>query len=67
MPRQDGTGPLGQGPMTGRKRGVCRSNQNRTESIVKYADLAGRLFSGILNVFQSRPLKNHSARQIIKR
>ncbi len=27
MPNLDGTGPLGQGPMTGRRRGRCRDTQ----------------------------------------
>lgn len=27
MPRRDGSGPLGQGPMTGRGRGICRDTK----------------------------------------
>jgi len=32
MPRGDGTGPLGQGPMTGRGRGYCITDAARTVS-----------------------------------
>ena len=28
MPRRDGTGPIGQGAMTGRRMGVCAGNKN---------------------------------------
>jgi len=36
MPRRDGTGPLGQGPLTGRRNGCCnfrRSNQEKNREI----------------------------------
>lgn len=33
MPGFDRTGPAGSGPLTGRKRGRCRDNENRAESI----------------------------------
>ena len=50
MPRGDGTGPEGQGPLTGRGLGPCgsgsdASGQNQT--------LGRRLFSGIGNVFNN--------------
>jgi hypothetical protein len=30
MPNHDGTGPLGQGPMSGRRRGFCGNKQNNS-------------------------------------
>jgi hypothetical protein len=30
MPRGDGTGPLGQGPRTGKGQGRCGSNRNKS-------------------------------------
>jgi hypothetical protein len=37
MARRDGTGPLGQGSMTGRKLGNCNTNSGSTDSIAKNA------------------------------
>lgn len=32
MPRRDKTGPEGQGPMTGRKQGVCQPDMEKNSS-----------------------------------
>ncbi len=40
MPRQDGTGPMGQGAMTGRGMGICQGNQQK--SGVGYAKCSGK-------------------------
>lgn len=34
MPNRDGTGPMGQGPMTGRNRGTCGRGYNNYSSVV---------------------------------
>jgi len=38
MPNLDGTGPQGQGPMTGRKRGRCRNLQTQNTQTTKQTD-----------------------------
>ncbi len=67
MPGRDGTGPSGQGPMTGRKKGLCRSSQKRAEPIENYVALTSRILSGLIKVFQNKQLNNRSDRQIEKR
>jgi len=43
MPRFDGTGPLGQGPMTGRGRGFCvlKDSENNSGQLQGFAGLQG--------------------------
>jgi hypothetical protein len=55
MPGFDGTGPLGQGPMTGRGRGFCvltssKENSGRVEGL---AGLQGRPISKKINSFEN--------------
>ena len=51
MPRYDGTGPQGGGPMTGRGEGYCAVPQSRTGRTSGYAGLSGRPIGGFFNRF----------------
>lgn len=44
MPRSDGNGPLGQGPMTGRGRGYCvlRSSKENPDQVDGFAGIGGK-------------------------
>jgi|YelNatPaOPRAMG01_1025707.scaffolds.fasta_scaffold92639_3 hypothetical protein len=55
MPRMDGTGPAGAGPMTGRGMGVCGVsgvNSSRTPT-QRPTSWIGRLFQGTIGSFGS--------------
>jgi len=51
MPRYDGTGPHGQGPMTGRGMGFCvmRVNKDGMENLEGFADIQGKIISEKIN------------------
>ena len=50
MPRFNGTGPQGGGPMTGRGEGYCAVSQPRTGRTSGYAGLPGRSIGGFFNI-----------------
>lgn len=53
MPRMDGTGPTGQGPMTGRGLGPCGTNKMRTMQSITEPNTTswiGRLLMGLSGV-----------------
>ncbi|MBN1786927.1 MAG: DUF5320 domain-containing protein [Sedimentisphaerales bacterium] len=54
MPGFDGTGPLGQGPMTGRGRGFCvlKSSKENPGQVEGLAGLQGRPISRKVNNFR---------------
>ena len=54
MPRFNGTGPQGGGPVTGRGEGYCAESQPRTGRTSGYAGLPGRRFGGFFNRFAGR-------------
>ena len=54
MPRYDGTGPQGGGPMTGRGEGYCAVSQPRSGRPYGYAGLRGRPIGGFLGRFGGR-------------
>ena len=51
MPRGDGTGPLGQGPRTGRGLGPCANTNTQNPANVQDQTLGQRIISGFSNVF----------------
>ena len=51
MPRGDGTGPQGQGPLTGRGMGSCGSGGLLNTPVGQNQTLRGRLLSGIGRMF----------------
>ena len=55
MPGFDGTGPLGQGPMTGRGQGFCvlTSSKENPGQLEGLAGLQGRLLSKEVNSFEN--------------
>ena len=55
MPGFDGTGPLGQGPMTGRAQGFCvlTSSKENPDQLEGLAGLQGRLISKKVNSFEN--------------
>ncbi len=55
MPRGDGTGPAGQGPMTGRGMGRCGTGANQTPSSGWGRGLGQRISNGFNNLFNRRP------------
>jgi len=42
MPRFDGTGPMGQGPLTGRGLGSCRGGRGMGRGVCRWFGFAGR-------------------------
>lgn len=54
MPKQDGTGPVGRGPMTGRGRGKCIVPLNTTEEEFKYLKNQERSLEEQLEYVKSR-------------
>lgn len=52
MPQYDGTGPCGQGPMTGRGMGFCvmRVNENNLPDLKGFAGIQGKIISEKLNI-----------------
>ena len=57
MPRFDGTGPLGQGPMTGRGQGFCvlKESQSNPDQIVGFAGVNGKPIKAVdINRFSGK-------------
>lgn len=51
MPRYDGTGPQGGGPMTGRADGYCAVSEAKTGRTTGYVGLFGRPIGGFFGRF----------------
>jgi len=53
MPRMNGTGPAGQGPLTGRRQGLCGiPGLNRSQATLQQSsNWFGRLLQGVLGGF----------------
>lgn len=60
MPRRDGTGPLGQGSMTGRSLGNC-NNANSFNRGVAGMGFGRRIGRGLRNFFGANSNFNHEA------
>ena len=52
MPRGDGTGPQGQGALTGRGLGSCQSNVNPNAPIDQNQSFGQRFMSGFNSIFR---------------
>lgn len=66
MPRRDGTGPQGRGPMTGRNMGPCNRSLNSQVPLQSYVNIAGQILNGIFKVVKNKKLQNQSFKQIEK-
>ncbi|MBN2412925.1 DUF5320 domain-containing protein [candidate division KSB1 bacterium] len=51
MPKGDGTGPQGRGPMTGRGMGSCGEGRQSDNLVDQNQNFGGRLLSGIGRMF----------------
>jgi len=63
MPRGDGTGPQGQGPLTGRGMGSCGGGGQSNSPVDQNQSFGGRLLSGIGRMFGNGQRKGGGAGQ----
>lgn len=63
MPRGDGTGPQGQGPLTGRGMGSCSDMKQSNSPVGQNQSFGGRLVSGIGRMFGYGQRKGQGAGQ----